>query len=119
MAIAVCLGLVSDNPSTSPRKWIVLGVSTCALLAGTSALFYPWTLDERRLFLPAFPEYYRGWMEVDLRSGKNGVAVAYAGTDLPYYLMGCGLRNDVRYINIDSRRNWRMHDYHLDAGRSN
>ena len=32
--------------------------------------------------------------------------------------MGVGLRNDVRYVNIDAHRNWLMHDYHRDASRS-
>ena len=101
-----------------PRRRLLPTLSTSALLLGASVLFYPWNLDERVLFLPGFREYYRGWIEVDLRSGKNGIAIAYAGTDLPYYLMGVGLRNDVRYVNIDAHRNWLMHDYHLDASRS-
>jgi hypothetical protein len=41
--------------------------------------------------------------------------VAYAGTNIPYYLMARGLRNEVRYINIDRHRDWLLHDYHRAA----
>jgi hypothetical protein len=41
--------------------------------------------------------------------------VAYAGTNLPYYLMASGLRNDVRYVNIDNQRRWLLHDYHRQS----
>ena len=46
--------------------------------------------------------------------------MAYAGTNIPYYLLAIGLRNEVRYVNIDRHRDWLMHDYHrqaLSAGR--
>jgi hypothetical protein len=29
--------------------------------------------------------------------------------------MARGLRNDVRYVNIDGHRDWLMHDYHREA----
>ena len=38
--------------------------------------------------------------------------MAYAGTNLPYYLFGSGLRNDVQYININSGLEDLPHDYH-------
>ena len=41
--------------------------------------------------------------------------MAYAGTNIPYYLLGAGLRNEVRYVNVDGHRDWLMHDYHRDA----
>jgi hypothetical protein len=41
--------------------------------------------------------------------------VAYAGTNLPYYLLGPGMRNEVRYVNIDRHRDWLLHDYHREA----
>ena len=30
-------------------------------------------------------------------------------------MLGQGLRNDVRYINIDRHRDWLLHDYHVQA----
>jgi len=68
--------------------------------------------DPRRLFFPAFRDFYAGWMQLDARSGPEGSRVAYAGTNIPYYLMGVGLRNDVRYVNISGPQDWQMHDYH-------
>lgn len=68
--------------------------------------------DARLLFFPSFPDFYRGWMELDARSGPSGSRVAYAGTNIPYYLMGAGLRNEVRYVNVEGPPGWLMHDFH-------
>jgi hypothetical protein len=73
------------------------------------------SISPRSLFFPHFPDFQAGWMQLDARSGPGGSRVAYAGTNLPYYLMGVDLRNDVRYENIDGRRDWLMHDYHRRA----
>jgi hypothetical protein len=64
---------------------------------------------------PAFPDFLSGWLNLEARSGPAGSRVAYAGTDIPFYLLGKGLRNDVRYVNIDPHRDWLMHDYHRAA----
>jgi hypothetical protein len=69
--------------------------------------------DPRRLFFPPFRDFYVGWMQLDARSGPEGSRVAYAGTNIPYYLMGVGLRNDVRYVNVGGPREWQMHDFHF------
>ena len=50
------------------------------------------------------------------RSVRTGrVAGSLRGNQLPYYLLGNGLRNDVRYVNIDRHRDWLLHDYHREA----
>ncbi len=72
-------------------------------------------LDARQLFYPPFRDFYLGWMDLEGRSGPSGARVAYAGTNIPYYLFGTGLRNDVRYVNVDAHRDWLMHDYHRAA----
>ena len=51
--------------------------------------------------LPGFPDFYAGWLNLESRSGSGGTRVAYAGTNIPYYLLGAGLRNEVRYVNVD------------------
>jgi hypothetical protein len=66
-------------------------------------------------FYPPFPDFYRGWLALERASGARGSTVAYAGTNIPYYLMGRGLRNNVRYVNVDGHRNWLLHDYHRQA----
>jgi hypothetical protein len=78
---------------------------------GTGAL----EADPRLLIYPAFLDYYRGWQNLEGRSGPSGSRVAYAGTNIPYYLMGGGLRNEVRYVNIDGHADWLLHDYHRAA----
>jgi hypothetical protein len=72
-------------------------------------------VDLRFRFYPPFPDFYRGWLNLEARSGPAGCRVAYAGTNLPYYLLGNGLRNEVRYVNIDRHRDWVLHDYHREA----
>ena len=54
-------------------------------------------------------------MQLETRAGPYGSRIAYAGTNLPYFLFGAGLRNDVRYVNVDAHRGWAMHDYHRQA----
>jgi hypothetical protein len=71
--------------------------------------------DARVLFYPPFRDFHRGWLNLEGRSGPAGARVAYAGTNIPYYLFGVGLRNEVRYINIDEHRDWLLHDYHRAA----
>jgi hypothetical protein len=64
---------------------------------------------------PLFTDHILGWLSLDQRSGPAGARVAYAGTNIPYYLLCPGLRNEVRYVNVDAHRGWLMHDYHRDA----
>ncbi len=72
-------------------------------------------IDPRLGFYPAFPDFLAGWLQLESRSGTAGSRVAYAGTNIPYYLLASGLRNEVRYVNIDRHREWLMHDYHRQA----
>ena len=98
--------------------WRRVALAVASVLLFDSAivvLSYPWGANPRRLFFPQFPDYFRGWMELDSRAGPSGARVAYAGTNLPYYLFGVNLRNDVRYVNVDAHPGWLMHDYHLEA----
>jgi hypothetical protein len=74
-------------------------------------------LERRFEFYPPFPDFYAGWVNFELRSGPRGCRVAYAGTNLPYYLLGNNLRNHVSYVNVDEHRDWLLHDYHRLARR--
>lgn len=80
----------------------------------TAAMAYPWGLDDRHRAFPNF-DFLPGWIALDSLAGPSGSRIAYAGTNLPYYLMGVGLRNDVVYVNTDDHPDWRMHDYHRRA----
>ena len=106
-------GRFSARPGTrnGTRAAAVSGLAFAATVLG----FYPWGVKAPFLTFPAFPEYVRGWLELDQRSGPVGARVAYAGNALPYYLFGVGLRNDVRYVNVDAHRDWLLHDYHRGA----
>jgi hypothetical protein len=89
---------------------LVTAWPTLARVTGEPLLrFYPAWGFGRALF-PA-------WVALERASGRDGVRVAYAGTNLPYYLFGRGLRNEVRYVNVDRHADWLPHDYHLDRRR--
>ncbi|MGP0068043.1 MAG: glycosyltransferase family 39 protein [Isosphaeraceae bacterium] len=98
------------------QRWALATTATAGFLllaffhVGTGA-FEP----RIRFYDPRFRDYYVGWLNFETRCGPAGTRVAYAGTDLPYYLLGQGLRNEVRYINIDGHRDWLLHDYHREA----
>jgi hypothetical protein len=123
VAVFLCLGLGSAWTWARVLKrrsmWNGIGATLASVMlfgAGAGlAILDPATRGGAAFFPPSFPDYYRGWHELDLRSGPQGTTVAYAGTNLPFYLMGTGLRNGVRYVNIDEHRNWLLHDYHRAA----
>ena len=79
-------------------------------------------MDPQIEFYPDYKDFFIGWQNLEAQSGPTGSRVAYAGTNLPYYLLGKGLRNEVRYVNVDRHRDWLLHDYHREAlrrGRGN
>jgi hypothetical protein len=99
---------------SGPRGGRTWGVATAAVLVLTGFGAWktaPFEGDARLLFFPGFPDFYLGWMELDARSGPSGSRVAYAGTNIPYYLMGAG----VRYVNVEGPADWLMHDFHRRA----
>ncbi len=100
-----------------PRwRWPLAGFAAAIFLVLGFVDLGPMVFDVRaRFYPPGFLDFYFGWLDFENRCGPTGVRVAYAGTDLPYYLLGRGLRNEVRYINIDRHRDWLMHDYHREA----
>ena len=112
-ATAWVVGRAATSPT--PRRLAWAAIAVLAFVPGGLAVSYPRGVNPRLLFFPRFPEYYRGWLELDSRAGPSGARVAYAGTNLPYYLMGSHLRNEVRYVNVDAHPDWLMHDYHLAA----
>jgi hypothetical protein len=97
------------------RSWVLAMAATLFLMMlgvfDTGVL----QIDRRALFYPPYPEFYAGWQSLESFSGPSGTRVAYAGTNIPYYLFGSGLRNEVYYVNIDAHRDWLLHDYHKAA----
>lgn len=54
------------------------------------------------------------WEILDQAAGPKGANVAYAGTNLPYFLYGHNLRNRVRYVNVNRHEGWLAHEYHAE-----
>jgi len=100
------------RPDRSRRRFVAAWAASGILLAFGWVDLSVSGLDRRFEFYPPFPDFYAGWIQLDARSGPQGCRVAYAGTNLPYYLLGNNLRNEVRYVNVDEHRDWLMHDYH-------
>ncbi len=100
-----------------PRQRHVLAVTATGLfvLLGFVDLGFGAFDSRLQFYPPSFPDFYAGWLNFEARCGPAGSRVAYAGTDLPYYFLGQGLRNEVRYVNIDRHRDWLLHDYHREA----
>jgi hypothetical protein len=122
LGVAGCAGLTvwtAQRAGSARRRRLayrlVLGFGLAGMLglAGLETGFL--AADSRQLFYPGFRDFYSGWLNLENRSGLAGSRIAYAGTNIPYYLLGVGLRNDVRYVNIDAHRDWLMHDYHPAA----
>ena len=114
--LAVWAGSRSNLSIRRRLKNRALLASGCLGLVGLAALQTgAAALDEKQLFYPPFRDYYFGWLDLEGRSGPSGARLAYAGTNIPYYLFGTGLRNDVRYVNVDAHQDWLMHDYHRAA----
>ena len=122
LGMGCCAGLAvwgGSRSNLSTRR----GLKNCTLLAtgvlGLVGLAVLQTgapaLDEKQLFYPPFRDFYLGWLNLESRSGPSGARLAYAGTNIPYYLFGTGLRNEVRYVNVDAHPDWLMHDYHRAA----
>lgn len=91
-----------------------LAIAAGLALAATVVLglrIWPRGDDGRLGWYPPFRDYAAGWVEWERISGPDPVRVAYAGTNIPYYLSGSGMRHTPVYVNVDAHRGWLMHDY--------
>lgn len=109
---AWALGRAVERPGR--RRWAGALIALAVPLALSSVAGLPLATDPRRSSYPAF-DFQQGWLAMDDLSGPRGGRIAYAGTNLPYYLMGAGFRNEVLYVNVDDHPGWLMHDYHRRA----
>jgi hypothetical protein len=97
------------------RRRVAAVLATVVFVSFGFADAGPRAFDPMFRFYPRFADFYAGWRAFDSHCGTRGVRVAYAGTNIPYYLLGNGLRNEVRYLNVNSHRDWLLHDYHREA----
>jgi hypothetical protein len=116
IAVSWTWGRLVQRPS-SGRAALAAGATAVLIGAAAVGTIPDLLVGRTERFFPPFPDYERGWLQLDSRAGPKGARIAYAGTNLPYYLMGRGLRNEVRYVNVDAHRGWMLHDYHREAVR--
>ncbi len=119
LVLLTCGILVAWLGLRRSRGWIghwAAPLTLIAIVAGATA-WHELTFRALRLTYPTF-EYLPAWSAIETISPETGLTIAYSGTDIPYYLMARGLRNNVRYINIDDHPDYRMHDYQRAAVRA-
>ena len=107
-------GPSADRDGAWPDRWRPR-LTLAFLGLGLSRRSATGHFDPMLRFYPPFRDFYAGWRNFDAYCGPRGARVAYAGTNIPYYLLGPGLRNEVRYVNVDGHRDWLLHDYHREA----
>lgn len=95
---AVIVLLAASMFATSPLRR--------ALANRPELAFYP-SADFGLRLLPA-------WLALEEATRGTPAKVAYAGTNLPYYLSGSHLRNRVRYVDVAGRVDWRPNLDHED-----
>jgi len=116
VAVAWAWGRVFQRPAWNGRWWLATGF-TASLVLCAGAVVHESSSEPRWLRVyPFFPDYDRGWLALERISSPSGSRIAYAGTNLPYYLMCQGLRNDVRYVNVNAHPSWLLDDYHRALG---
>jgi hypothetical protein len=117
--IVVRLLVRASRRKTLSNRALALAASIALMLAGLPIIWWESATSGRaeaaRSVFPTYEQYQAGWLALDRLCPPAGARIAYAGTNLPYFLMGAGLRNEVRYVNIDAHPDWMMHDYHRTA----
>jgi hypothetical protein len=116
---AFVASLVVAGALAQDRRWFSRALASAALLTGCSLYAAPLASfarqDPGRSFYPETGFGTRmlpAWHIVERASRPEGARIAYAGGNLPYYLLGPNHRNDAIYVNINRHRNWLPHDYH-------
>ncbi len=113
LAIAWAWGRTSGDRSPRRTAWAL--AATVGRSRSSSRWPTPAQLDDRQLFFHPFREYYTAWLHLDQRAGPRGPGSPTRGRTCRTYLMGVGLRNEVRYVNVDAHRDWLPHDYYREA----
>ena len=72
-------------------------------------------IDPRLRFYPPFPDFFLRLAPSRSSVWTGRVARGVRGNQHSLLSFGKGLRNEVRYINIDRHRDWLLHDYHREA----
>jgi hypothetical protein len=114
VSLASLYGLFAIRRSTGRLAW-ALACFVVAAFGISCRAYCSWVPEKyaRLRFIPYAPQigYTAGWLALEDLS-KRPLRVAYAGTNLPFYLFGNRLQNQVHYVNINRYADYLMHDYH-------
>ncbi len=113
MALLASLAWAWARRAPSVGRWLLTAMAQAALVAWPYIVLSD-LFEGRQAGFPDAP-LTRAWNRLDRIAGPRRARIAYAGTNLVYYLMGRGQRHDVAYVNVDAHRGWRLHDYHREA----
>ena len=114
-SVLAALAWASAARRPSPRRYVFATLLSLAVPSGFALLLSYSVGGAGNIIYPPFADYAAGWRKLESISPPGGTRIAYAGTNLPYYLMAARLRNEVFYINIDAHPDWLLHNYHLSA----
>jgi hypothetical protein len=112
--LAVILAAIAVRRTRRRFAWAI--AAGLVVLGGVGfQAYHSWIpqLHAQFRYVPVAPQigYSPGWLVLEELS-RRPLRVAYAGTNLPFYLFGSRLQNDVRYVNVNRHADYRMHDYH-------
>jgi hypothetical protein len=113
LALLAARTWVSAQRDPSVPRRLRAAIATSALFALPCVIVSVLIVRSRVAFPDA--DLARAWNRLDRLAGPRRARIAYAGTNLVYFLMGRGQRHDVVYVNVDAHRGWRLHDYHRQA----
>lgn len=102
----------SPTRAVDSRRLLVGRVT--ATVAVAAVLAASWVADRhprpsRRAEFARWPGLGEIWNWTD--ANLAGARIAYAGHNVPYFLLGPHLENAVFYVNTDRHRDWQFHDY--------
>jgi hypothetical protein len=121
LAAAVIAGLLAAIAVRRTTGRMLFAIAAVLSFLGGAAfrVYHSRIPDEhaKYRFVPVAPQvgYTPGWIVLEEVS-RRPLRVAYAGTNLPFYLFGSRLQNEVRYVNVNRQANYMMHDYHESCG---
>jgi hypothetical protein len=111
--------LVVAGTLAQERRWFGWIAASAAIAIGGAVYAAPlasfFSRNPERCFYPEVgfgAQMLPAWQIVERQSRPARARIAYAGGNLPYYLLGSDYRNDAVYVNINRHRDWLPHDYH-------
>jgi hypothetical protein len=97
----------------------LIALALASVLAVPAAWGATWVRLDRyarfETFYPPFRDFLPGWLTLEQALKGRTVRIAYAGTNIPYYLFGRDLRHSVQYVRVAGPPERLLHQDHASA----